>query len=138
MRWRTTYTGHCAALRTADGRFTRTPIALCEVQAHVYGAYISQAHVAEQTGDLEPARRQARRAAALKDRFNEDFWLDDQGWLAMGDRAHPGCRRVRGPARPARVFVAAVATVMFVVLLLPLLALRALITTGAARGRTPP
>jgi glycogen debranching enzyme len=70
--------------RFADGRFARTPVALCEVQAYVYGAYVARAHFAEQTGDRDTARRFAERAGALKTRFNRDFWLDDRGWLAMG------------------------------------------------------
>jgi glycogen debranching enzyme len=70
--------------RFSDGRFPQTPIALCEVQAYTYGAYIARAHYAEQTGDLDTARRYAQRAAALKAQFNQDFWLEEHGWLAMG------------------------------------------------------
>jgi glycogen debranching enzyme len=35
-------------------------------------------------GDETTAVRWRRRAVELKRRFNEDFWLDDRGWFAMG------------------------------------------------------
>lgn len=70
--------------RFSDGRFAQTPVALCEVQAYTYGAYIARAHYAEQTGDADTARHYVDAAAALKARFNDDFWLEDRGWLAMG------------------------------------------------------
>jgi len=70
--------------RFADGGFPQTPIALCEVQGYVYGAYLARAHIAQQHGDTATSERYERLAADLKARFNEDFWLDDRGWLAMG------------------------------------------------------
>lgn len=71
------------SLRFADGRLAQPPIALCEVQAYVYSAFIARAHYAEQAGDLAVAQRWARKAADLKTRFNRDFWLDDRGWYAL-------------------------------------------------------
>ncbi|MDQ3898510.1 MAG: amylo-alpha-1,6-glucosidase [Actinomycetota bacterium] len=72
------------AIRGADGRLARTPIALCEVQGYVYGAYLARAHFAEEAGDGATAARYRSKAAALKTAFNRDFWLDDRGWFAMG------------------------------------------------------
>ncbi len=71
------------ALRFADGRFAQPPIALCEVQAYVYGAFIARADYAQQTGDLPTAERWVHKAAELKARFNHDFWLEDRGWFAL-------------------------------------------------------
>jgi glycogen debranching enzyme len=71
------------ALRHADGTFASTPIALCEVQGYVYAAYVARAHFAEEAGD-EPARRRwAAKATELRARFNEDFWLEEQGTYAL-------------------------------------------------------
>jgi glycogen debranching enzyme len=72
------------AIRFADGQLARTPIALCEVQAYTYGAYVARAHFADEMGDQEKAAHFRAKAATLKDRFNRDFWLEDRGWFAMG------------------------------------------------------
>jgi glycogen debranching enzyme len=72
------------ALRYRDGRLGVAPIALCEVQAYVYAAYWARADLAEVQGDDVRAARWRRKAAALKQRFNEDFWVDELGWFAMG------------------------------------------------------
>lgn len=70
--------------RFADGRLAEPPIALCEVQGYVYAAFIARAHFATELGDYAYADTLHKRAAELKRRFNEDFWLEEQGWLAMG------------------------------------------------------
>ncbi|MGH8919886.1 MAG: amylo-alpha-1,6-glucosidase, partial [Actinomycetes bacterium] len=72
------------AVRYADGRVARAPIALCEVQAYVYGAYLARSHFAREVGDQATAERYGTRAARLKAAFNRDFWLPDRGWFAMG------------------------------------------------------
>jgi len=72
------------AIRFADGRLARTPIALCEVQGYVYGAYLARAHFADELGDPATAARYRSKAVDLKTAFNRDFWVDDRGWFAMG------------------------------------------------------
>ena len=72
------------AIRFADGRLARAPIALCEVQGYVYGAYLARAHFADEHGDVDTAARYRTKAADLKTAFNRDFWLEDRGWFAMG------------------------------------------------------
>ena len=72
------------AIRSADGRLARAPIALCEVQGYVYGAYLARAHFADELGDAPTAARFRAKAAALKTAFNRDFWIEDRGWFAMG------------------------------------------------------
>jgi len=72
------------AIRFADGRLARTPIALCEVQGYVYGAYLARAHFADELHDTATAIRYRSKAAALKAAFNRDFWMEDKGWFAMG------------------------------------------------------
>ena len=72
------------AIRHADGRLAATPIALCEVQAYVYAAYVARAHFATEMGDSDTFERYASKALELRRRFNEDFWLEDRGWYALG------------------------------------------------------
>jgi glycogen debranching enzyme len=72
------------AIRFADGRLARAPIALCEVQGYVYAAYLARAHFADELGDTETAAHYRKKAAALKTAFNRDFWLENRGWFAMG------------------------------------------------------
>ncbi|NYD78408.1 amylo-alpha-1,6-glucosidase [Arthrobacter cupressi] len=67
----------------ADGRIPEAPIALCEVQAYVYSAYMSRAWMAYDAGDRGLATDLEERAARLKQRFNEQFWLPDKGYFAL-------------------------------------------------------
>jgi glycogen debranching enzyme len=78
--WKDSWDG----IRFADGELPRTPIALCEVQAYVYGAYLARYHFATEAGDEATAARFAEKASALKTAFNRDFWLEDKGWFAVG------------------------------------------------------
>ena len=72
------------AIRYADGRVAEAPIALCEVQAYVYGAYLARAHFAFEVGDNATYQRFRTKAAQLKKAFNRDFWLEGRGWYAVG------------------------------------------------------
>lgn len=77
--WKDSWDG----IRFANGDVARTPIALAEVQAYVYSAYLARRHFAVEAGDVETAEHYRTRAAALKAAFNEQFWLPDRGWFAM-------------------------------------------------------
>jgi glycogen debranching enzyme len=50
----------------------------------VYAALLARAHFADEARDFALAVKLRAQAADLKARFNRDFWLEDQGWLAMG------------------------------------------------------
>ena len=68
----------------ADGTLAEPPIALCEVQGYVYAAYLARAEIARHAGtSRRPATYEAR-AARLKAAFNEQFWLEERGYFAMG------------------------------------------------------
>ncbi|PWR12609.1 amylo-alpha-1,6-glucosidase [Micromonospora acroterricola] len=68
----------------ADGRLPSFPRATCETQGYAYDAKIRGARLARTVwGDPDYADRLEREAAALYDRFNEDFWLDDRGYYAL-------------------------------------------------------
>ncbi|MDP9070950.1 MAG: amylo-alpha-1,6-glucosidase [Actinomycetota bacterium] len=78
--WKDSWDG----VRFADGEIAKAPIALCEVQGYVYSAYLARAHFASEAGDPATVARFRAKAAALKEAFNRDFWLEDRGWYAMG------------------------------------------------------
>ncbi|HEX2065142.1 MAG TPA: trehalase family glycosidase, partial [Acidimicrobiales bacterium] len=78
--WKDSWDG----IRFADGEVAKPPIALCEVQGYVYGAYLARAYFATEVEDRATADRYRAKAAALKEAFNRDFWLEDKGWYAMG------------------------------------------------------
>ncbi|GAA4287557.1 amylo-alpha-1,6-glucosidase [Georgenia daeguensis] len=68
----------------AAGRIPHGPIALVEVQGYVYGAYRARALLAEALeNDPETAHRFRERAAMLRERFEEAFWLPGRGWYAI-------------------------------------------------------
>jgi glycogen debranching enzyme len=78
--WKDSHDG----INFADGALARSPIALAEVQAYVYAAYLARAHLALDAGDGAAVERWVRRASDLKTAFNERFWLPDRGWFAVG------------------------------------------------------
>ncbi len=68
----------------ADGALPETPIALCEVQGYVYGAYLARASLARWADDRSTEARYVAKAAALRSAFDRDFWLPARGWYALG------------------------------------------------------
>jgi glycogen debranching enzyme len=78
--WRDSWDG----VRFANGDIPRAPIALCEVQAYAYSAFLARAHFATEMGDAATSTVYRDKAADLKRRFNQDFWLPDKGWFAIG------------------------------------------------------
>jgi glycogen debranching enzyme len=78
--WKDSWDG----VRYNDGSVAQAPIALCEVQAYVYGAYLARAHFAREMGDEPTYERYRAKATKLKADFNRDFWLEDRGWYAIG------------------------------------------------------
>ncbi|MER7663571.1 MULTISPECIES: hypothetical protein [unclassified Streptomyces] len=78
--WKDSYDG----VNFADGSLAEPPIALCEVQSYVYAAYVVRSHFAHEAGDLEAVDHWRGRAAALKEAFNERFWLPERGCYAVG------------------------------------------------------
>jgi glycogen debranching enzyme len=78
--WKDSFDG----INFADGRLAEPPIALAEVQAYVYAAYLSRSLLASEQGDTATADECADRAARLKENFNRTFWLPDRGWYAVG------------------------------------------------------
>ncbi|WP_426303285.1 glycogen debranching N-terminal domain-containing protein [Arthrobacter sp. R-11] len=77
--WKDSWDG----INFADGRLAEPPIALCEVQALVYSAYLSRAWMAYDAGDVPLAAKLTAEAAELKKRFNEQFWMPERGYYAI-------------------------------------------------------
>lgn len=77
--WKDSWDG----INFADGTIAEPPLALCEVQAYVHGAYVARAWMAYDDGDLTLAEELRERADALKKKFNEQFWLPDKGYYAV-------------------------------------------------------
>jgi glycogen debranching enzyme len=68
----------------ADGTLSRLPRATCEIQGYVYDAKMRCARLARTFwNDPELASRLEQEAAALKRRFNQDFWLEDREFFAL-------------------------------------------------------
>jgi glycogen debranching enzyme len=87
------------AVSHADGSLAEPPIALAEVQAYVYAALRSVARIARLTGRDAVEHRCEERAARLREGFNRDFWLEDQGTFALAlDRGRRPCRVVASNA----------------------------------------
>lgn len=66
--------------RFSDGRLARPPIAPCEVQGYVFDAKRRMAEIARDGwNDGALADRLDREADALRDRFNDAYWVDRRG-----------------------------------------------------------
>lgn len=72
------------AIVNADGSLATPPIALCEVQGDLYRAWLAAAKLLELLGDAPRARSLASQAAALRERFERDFWSERLGCYVLG------------------------------------------------------
>jgi glycogen debranching enzyme len=76
-----------------EGDLAQPPIALCEVQGYVYAAYLAIADLAVRLGHVALAGRLEMRAGELKARFIHDFWLEEEGIVALAlDANKKPCR----------------------------------------------
>jgi glycogen debranching enzyme len=82
------------AIMHASGALATPPIALVEVQGYQYAALLSAAEVAEAIGRDEVPQALRERARFLRDRFEADFWLPQEGFYALA---------LDGDGRPCRV-----------------------------------
>ncbi|HEX8757537.1 MAG TPA: glycogen debranching N-terminal domain-containing protein, partial [Steroidobacteraceae bacterium] len=71
------------AITNSDGSLATPPIALCEAQGYLYRAWLAGARLLALTGDAERARSLTARAAALRERFERDFWSDRLGCYVL-------------------------------------------------------
>jgi glycogen debranching enzyme len=87
-----------------DGRLAEGPIALCEVQAYVYGAKRHAAVLAEALGDPQRAAALAAQAESLRQKFELHFWCEDLSTYALA---------LDGAKRPCRVISSNAGQVLF-------------------------
>lgn len=71
------------AITNADGSLATPPIALCEVQGYLYRAWLAGARLLTVTGGEARAHSLASQAAALRERFERDFWSDRLGCYVL-------------------------------------------------------
>ena len=67
-----------------DGSQVEAPLGTCEMQAFAYASKLHFSEVLWSLGESDLARRLYREASDLKKRFNEAFWMEDEGYFAMG------------------------------------------------------
>lgn len=72
------------AIVHADGSQAKDPIGTCEMQAFVYASKLRLAELLWWMGEEEEGKRLYTEAQELKKRFNEVFWMEDEGFIAMG------------------------------------------------------
>jgi glycogen debranching enzyme len=67
-----------------DGRLAKLPRATCEIQGYAYDARLRTARLARECwGDPQLADRLERDAAELNRRFQDAFWLPEEGFYAL-------------------------------------------------------
>jgi len=87
------------AIVHADGREAEPPIAMCEAQAYTFLAKVRTSQILAHLGRAAEARRLAHEASELQRRFLDRFWLEDQGYIAMGlDREKRPIRSIASDA----------------------------------------
>jgi glycogen debranching enzyme len=83
----------------ADGTLADPPIALVEVQAYVFGAWLAAAEIAMALGEggqaVARAESYRRKAEALRARFEAAFWDEEMGTYALALDGHKRPCRVR-------------------------------------------
>src|SRR5918997_6504543 len=67
-----------------DGSQVEPPIATCEEQGFAYLAKLHMSEVLWWLDEKDAAKRLFREAEELKKRFNEAFWMEDEGFFALG------------------------------------------------------
>jgi glycogen debranching enzyme len=66
-----------------NGEYAKSPIALAEVQGYVYQAKMGLADIFEQLNETERAAELRDQAKALKEKFDEQFWMEDVQFYAI-------------------------------------------------------
>lgn len=70
------------SVRFRDGRIARAPIALVEVQGYQYQALIRGAELLENVGRPGSARELQERAAQIRKKIVDSFWMEDRRYFA--------------------------------------------------------
>ncbi|WP_206751914.1 glycogen debranching N-terminal domain-containing protein [Luteimonas cucumeris] len=87
------------SIRYEDGTEVAQPVATCEEQGIAYAARMAMAEVLSAFDRRDEARRLRREAQAFKRRFNDAYWMEDEGVFALA--LDPQGRQVRSIASNA-------------------------------------
>jgi len=71
------------AIVDEKGRIRRPPLALSEIQSYAYFALLSASELFEVLGADQKAKNFVKMAGELKTRFNRDFWMPDEKFVAL-------------------------------------------------------
>jgi glycogen debranching enzyme len=83
------------AIFHSNGEYAQGPIALCEVQAYVFGAKRHAASLAAALGFADQAKQLREQAESLRRQFEEKFWCEELSAYAIAlDGAKKPCRVV--------------------------------------------
>jgi glycogen debranching enzyme len=72
----------------ADGSQVKQPKGLCELQGYTYDAKTRMAEAFRALGDEKRAQQLEQQAQELKEKFNKDFWMEDEGCFCFGLDPH--------------------------------------------------
>jgi len=72
------------AIRGTDGAIIKAPIALCETQGQVYDAWQRAADIYDVRGESDRAEALRQKAKVLYQKFNDRFWMADEGFYCLG------------------------------------------------------
>lgn len=87
------------AISHTDGTLAEPPIALAEVQGYVYAARRGLARLARRLDRAVDAATWEAQAALLREEFNRDYWIPEEGTFALAlDRDRRPCKVVASNA----------------------------------------
>ena len=98
------------AIVHADGTQVENPLGTCEMQGFAYAAKLRFAELLWWLERKDEARRLYEESQALKSRFNERFWMEDESFLAMALDHHDQLVRSIG-SDPGRCLFAGIVDV---------------------------
>lgn len=67
----------------SDGSIASPPISVCEAQGYLYAAWLECAGLASLLGHNKEAEDLLEKASLLKTRFQNDFWMESEQYVAM-------------------------------------------------------
>jgi glycogen debranching enzyme len=67
----------------STGELAKPPIALSEVQGYLYDGWHQAAKLYERQGDIQKAAELRQKAAQLRERFRNDYWMPERNFIAL-------------------------------------------------------
>jgi glycogen debranching enzyme len=66
-----------------DGIYSESPMAVVEVQGYLYDAKRNMAELYDYIGNKSQANKLRKEAVELKEKFNDQFWMEDEKFYAL-------------------------------------------------------